>query len=198
MASFNTTRVYLHTRHTNNESLASIYRVAIPLSNESFYFNQESVKAIVYCDTDNNLKYRESSIASIHLTNKRLILISQSTSIAPTNPNCFDTCEFQLSNFQSLKSKLTHKKGLRLDIKAITGEIIRIDLKFGSKKDANRRESLREYIKMATSAILSNQICCQVISQPQQQVWDHDDLPSYLEATTNNNIASTIAPPAYS
>jgi hypothetical protein len=189
--------VYLHTRPTKNGRVPSVYRVAIPQSNESFYFNQESVKAIVYCDTNHDLKYRESLIASIHLTNKRLLLISQSSSIAPTKPTCFDTCEFQLTDFKSLKSKLTHRKGLRLDIKTCRNENICIELKFDSKKDANRRESLREYIKMATSAVLSGQGQCQAISQPQQQVWDHDDLPSYLEATTNNNISS-IAPPAYS
>lgn len=188
MTSFNSTRVYLNTKSSRDGKVASIYRVPVPQVNESFFFNQDSVKVIVYNYT-NVISYKESSIASIHLTNKRLILLSQSTSIASTKPNHFDTCEFQLSDFQSLKTQMIHKKGLRFDIKTVQGQDIRIDITFSNKKDANRRDSLKEYLKMATSAILSSGH-----QGPIQQTWTQDDLPSYLEATTNGSVA----PPAYS
>ncbi|KAG2210080.1 hypothetical protein INT46_001910 [Mucor plumbeus] len=192
MASFDTTRVYLNTKKQKYGQPIVIYRVPVPLVNESFYFNQEAIQAIVYYKHHNTTIYKKSDIASIHLTNKRLVLLSQSTSIALTDVNHFDTCEMQLSDFQSLKSDTRmHKRKLRFDIETIRNEIIRIDIKFMNKKDANRRESLKEYIKMATSAIFSSQVRnYQQPSQPQQ-----DSLPSYFEATRINSVA---APPAYS
>ncbi|GAA5804393.1 hypothetical protein HPULCUR_009882 [Helicostylum pulchrum] len=197
MASFNCTSVYLNTKSSKTHKLPSIYRVPVSQVNESYYFNQDSIKVIVYyCagSSSNTVNYKESLTASIHLTNKRLILLSQSTSIAPTKPNYFDTCEFQLSDFQSLKTKSTYKKGLQLDIKTIRNENIKIDIAFNNKKDANRRESLKEYIKMATSAMLADRVR-NVGTAQQPTAWTQDDLPSYREATTN---ANTIAPPAYS
>ena len=197
MATFNHTRVYLNTRLNKITQSTSIYRTPVPIVNESFYFNQESAKTTVYYSRDNSLCHKECSMTSIHLTNKRLILLAQSASIAPTKPSYFDTCEVQLSDFKSLKSKLLLKRGVRFDIKTTRGEMIGIEIKFINKKDANRRESLREYIKMATSAILSSQVPLQGIPlRPQQDVWTHDDLPSYLEAI-NNGTGSVIAPPAY-
>ncbi|KAI8095143.1 hypothetical protein BDF21DRAFT_405278, partial [Thamnidium elegans] len=194
MASFNSTSVYLNTKSSKTGKLPSVYRVPVSQVHESYYFNQDSIKAIVYYNAGSNtVSYKESLIASIHLTNKRLILLSQSTSIASTEPNHFDTCELQLSDFQSLKTKSTYKKGLRLDIKTIRNENIKIDITFNNKKDANRRESLKEYIKMATSALLADRIRNPGFAQ-QPTAWTQDDLPSYLEATTNSN---SIAPPAY-
>lgn len=188
MALFNSTRVYLNTKRSRGSKTSSIYRVPVPQVNESFFFNQDAIKVIVYDYTNNAISYKESSMASIHLTNKRLILLSQSTSIASTMLNHFDTCEFQLSDFQSLKTHLIQKKGLRFDIKTLQGLDIRIDITFLNKKDAHRRESLKEYVKMATSAILARGRSSAI------PTYTHDDLPSYLEATTN----SSVAPPAYS
>lgn len=180
MASYNATPVYLHAKSSKHDKNAIIYRVPVPQDNESFFFNQDAIQVIVY----HHSAYKESLIASIHLTNQRLILLSQSTSIASTKANQFDTCEFQLSDFQSLKTQLIHKRTLRFDIKTVQRHDVRIDITFRNKKDAHRRESLKEYVKMATSAILSR--------GPIQRI--HDDLPSYLEATTNGSVA----PPAYS
>ncbi|EPB85094.1 hypothetical protein HMPREF1544_08146 [Mucor circinelloides 1006PhL] len=195
MASFDTTSVYLNTRKSKYGEPVVIYRVPVPLVNESFYFNQEAIQAIVRYKHRSTFVSKESDIASIHLTNKRLILLSQSTSIAPTDMNHFDTCEMQLSDFQSLKSDTRmHKKRIRFDIETIRNETIRIDIKFKSKKDANRRESLKEYIKMATSAIAASQF--RNYSQPSQQT-QQDNLPSYFEAT-HSNTANATAPPAYS
>lgn len=194
MATFNSTGVYLNTKSSKN-GLPSIYRVPVSQAHESFYFNQDSIKAIVYCYTDTNtICYKESLIASIHLTNKRLILLSQSTSIASPEPSHFDTCELQLSNLESLKTKSIYKKGLRLDIKTLAGrnQSIRIDITFNNKKDANRREALKEYIKMAVSPMLSGR-ARDTVRLP--LAWAQDDLPSYIEATSN---ANSIAPPAYS
>lgn len=202
MVTFNNTSVYINTKSARNGRIASIHRVPVPQVNENFYFNQESIKAIVYYYTNNSttLCFKESSTASIHLTNKRLILLSQSTSIASANQNQFDTSEFQLSDFQSLKSKLMHKRGLRFDIVTIRNEKIRTDVTFSNNKDANRRDSLKEYIKMATSAILSNRARYfqQSQQQQQQQVLVQDELPSYLEVTRTASFSGSInAPPAY-
>lgn len=196
MASFDNTRVYLNTKKPKYGQPVVIYRVPVPLVNESFYFNQEAIQANVYYKHHDTTTYKKSETASIHLTNKRLVLLSQSTSIAPTDPNNFDTCEMQLSDFQSLKSDTRlHKRKLRFDIETIRNETIRIDIKFKNKKDANRRESLKEYIKMATSAIFSSHIhSYQQPSQPSQP--QQDNLPSYFEATRSNSVA--VAPPAYS
>ncbi|CAO3617677.1 unnamed protein product [Mucor hiemalis] len=198
MSTFNSTRVYLNTKPAKFQQSASIYRSPVPLGTENFYFNQEAVKvAVCFSDTNGHKVSKASLIASVHLTNKRLILLAQSTSIAPTKPDLFDTCEFQLSDFKSLKSELTYNKGLRFDIKTIRNEKIRIDLKFNNKKDAARRESLREYIKMATSAMLASRMPSVGIPLQRQYSYTHDGLPSYLEATTNTHVDS-IAPPAYS
>ncbi|GAA5810518.1 hypothetical protein MFLAVUS_003941 [Mucor flavus] len=195
MASFNSTSVYLKTKSSKTNRLASIYRVPVSQVHESYYFNQDAIKVIVYYYAGSNtLSYKESLIASIHLTSKRLILLSQSTSIASPKLNHFDTCEFQLADFQSLKIKSTYKKGLQLNIKTVRNENIKIDITFHNKKDANRRESLKEYIKMATSAMLADRARNVGTAQP-PTVWTQDVLPSYREATTNT---SSIAPPAYS
>ncbi|CEP07020.1 hypothetical protein [Parasitella parasitica] len=196
MASFDTTRVCVNTKKPKYGQAVVIYRVPAPLVNESFYFNQEAIQVNVHYKHHSTTIYKESDIASIHLTNKRLVLVSQPTSVAPTDINHFDTCEMQLSDFQSLKSSDTkmHKRRIRFDIQTIRNETIRLDIKFKNKKDASRRESLKEYIKMATSAItashLRNYPHEQISQQPQQ-----DTLPSYFEATHNNTFA---APPAYS
>ncbi|GAN01697.1 hypothetical protein MAM1_0010d01131 [Mucor ambiguus] len=196
MASFNTTRVYLNTRKPKYGEPVVVYRVPVPLVKESFYFNQEAIQATVYYKHHNTCVHKESDIASIHLTNKRLILLSQSTSIAPTDMNHFDTCEMQLSDFQSLKSdSRMHKRKMRFDIETIRNETIRIDIKFKNKKDANRRESLKEYIKMATSAIAASQI--RNYSQGSQQT-QQENLPSYFEATQSPTAHTAAAPPAYS
>lgn len=202
MASFNNTRVYLNTKRTKYGESVSIYRVPVPLPNESFYFNQESIKAAVYYDLNRNASsYKKSELASIHLTNKRLIILSQSSSMAPSDTeHFFDTCEFQLNDFLSLKSDIGYRKKLSFHIKSVHDVNIRLELKFKDKKAANRRDSLREYIKMATSAILAARGRIGG-NQQQQQTTTHrpeDELPSYLEATTNNGAGMSVAPPAYS
>jgi hypothetical protein len=200
MASFNNTRIYLNTKRPKHGEAVSIYRVPVPHPNESFYFNQESIKATVYYELGSNATIcKKSELASVHLTNKRLIILSQSSSMAPSDTErFFDTCEFQLNDFLSLKSDIRYRKKLGFHIKTIRDKDIRLELKFNDKKAANRRESLREYIKMATSAILAAR---GRFTGNQQQTRTHqpqDDLPSYLEATTNNGTGVSIAPPAYS
>jgi hypothetical protein len=198
MVSFNNTRVYLNTKRSKHGEGVSIYRVPVPLPNESFYFNQESIRATVYYDLNTSAS-KKSELTSVHLTNKRLVILSQSSSMAPSDTeHFFDTCEFQLNDFLSLKSDIRYRKKLGFHIKTIHNEDVRLELKFKDKKAASRRDSLREYIKMATSAMLAAR--GRVASNQQQTriQLPQDDLPSYLEATTNNGTGVSIAPPAYS
>ncbi|KAI8988211.1 hypothetical protein BDF20DRAFT_910734 [Mycotypha africana] len=208
MASFNTTKVYLNTRKrrtmNNKDQMMSIYRVPVPLVNEKFYFNQEAVQVIVYqkiaLGSRTTLNVQEADMASVHLTNKRLIFLAQSTSIAPPrDQHRFDTCEFRLSEFRSLKTTLVRKKRLRFDIKTLHhGDDIRVDIKFINKEDAvKRRDALRDYLKMATNAIASSL----TPNESLRLSTEDSGLPSYFEAihsSTHTHAPSpALSPPAY-
>lgn len=187
MASFDHTAIQTNTKRAkdkHNKTVLIAYKAPVPEENESFYFNQESIQ--VNISINDNQLVRNSLNASIHITNKRLILISQTTELST-----FDTFEIQLNMFKSLKSKLLFNKKLRFDIVLIDNlQLVKIELKFNNKHDARRRESLSEYLKMATSAIISmNQL------QHPPMLLQEENLPTYFEATQHHSLD---VPPAYS
>ncbi|KAI8980318.1 hypothetical protein BDB01DRAFT_797347 [Pilobolus umbonatus] len=193
MAKFNQTAVYINSRQSKQRAYI-LQRIPVAKPNESFYFNHGPFRVDVFClhANDNAKHVYTASDVSLHITNKRLILVSQSASI--TGINMFNSCEFQLSEFQSLKTEMIRKKKIRLEIRTVDGGIYNLEIAFKDKKDASsRRDSLSEYLKMATSAVIS--------SNQHTHNWyslgthhHHEELPSYLEAV---NDTLYIAPPAY-
>lgn len=187
MATFDNTGLHTNTKRVKDKyhkTVSITYKVPVPQESESFYFNQESIQVSISIN-DNQL-VKQANNASIHITNKRFILVSQ------TPTSTFNTFEVQLNQFKSLKSKLLFNKKLRFDILLVDNlQLIKVELKFNNKQDARRRESLSEYLKMATSAIISmNQL------QHPPLFLQEDTLPSYFEATHHHSL--DVLPPAYS
>jgi hypothetical protein len=174
MATFNQTRAYLYTKTDKEDTI--LYRIPAVSESETFFYNHEPIQVIIY--TGNH--YRISKSASIHLTDHRLAFISQLNSMYPKEQDHFDTCEFLLANFQSLKHKYQDKDAITFYIVTLDQTNVRIDMMFPKDK-AKNRESICEYLGMAVMDMRRQQPAQEPIL---------DGPPSYSEAT--------CPPPSYS
>ncbi|KAI8887187.1 hypothetical protein K501DRAFT_269158 [Backusella circina FSU 941] len=174
MATFNQTKVYLYTKIEKETTM--LYRVPAVSESETFFYNHEPIQVIIYTGSH----YCISKSASIHLTDHRLIFISQFNSLYADEPDRFDTCEFLLGNFRSLKHKYQDKDAITFHIVTLDQTNIRIDMMF-PKGMAKSRESVCEYLGMAVMDMRRQQ-------PAQEPVLD--GLPTYSEATR--------PPPSYS
>ncbi|KAI9299296.1 hypothetical protein BJ944DRAFT_274324 [Cunninghamella echinulata] len=177
MSSYNNTQTKL-IRTTNRYSNITYTRLTpIPLPNESFYFNQDDVKAKIASIRApfNNRVYKRTSV---HVTDKRIIILAQPLSTKKNSSEEDDDDEIEnenenneeLKSFQldlaytlSLKTTKVKKHKLILDISVQNQwESIQIHLSF-PKKDASRRDSFKEYINLVMAGCVSKRL---VISAP--------------------------------
>ncbi|CAO3634661.1 unnamed protein product [Cunninghamella echinulata] len=170
-------------RTTNRYSNITYTRLTpIPLPNESFYFNQDDVKAKIASIRApfNNQVYKRTSV---HVTDKRIIILAQPLPTKKNNSEEDDDDNEhehehehehenneELKSFQldlaytlSLKTNKIKKHKLILDISVQNQwESIQIHLSF-PKKDASRRDSFKEYINLVMAGCVSKRL---VISAP--------------------------------
>ncbi|KAI9268045.1 hypothetical protein BDA99DRAFT_597883 [Phascolomyces articulosus] len=211
MSSINQTRVSLRriyskmTEHFTSSyptSTTQFHLVPSPQPHESFYFNQEPISASIQ-DSHHSIQAK-MDIASVHLTDQRLVLLLQdhssminSTSNSSSNNGSItrmaSTFQIDLSQVASLKCKLTFRCGINLSLNLVNSTNaapVRIQLIF-EKRDRNRRDAFKEYLNMIMAGLFSRKRVFSMHQQlPSQLLREHEQLPSYNQALSDTTLVT--------
>ncbi|KAI9490912.1 hypothetical protein BDB00DRAFT_874911 [Zychaea mexicana] len=185
---------YPSTPTTDAATAAQFHLMPAPQTNESFYFNQEPISAVIY-ENDHGIQQQiKMETASVHLTDQRLILLLQDRFPRSSNTatTLVSTFQIDLGHVASLKCRLTFRCGIQLSLYLVDSATpVRIQLVF-AKKDRNRRDAFKEYLNMIMAGLTSRKRVLAMHRQLSSQLMHHhhggEQLPSYDQALSDTTI----------